>query len=124
MAVRKRRHGYLSAWLLLMVVINAVTAYSYLFRSADIMAAFPEDSSWVSPVFGSLSVFNVVCAIALFMWKKWAFWAFLSSSVVALVANATLDLGTGPTFSGLVGVAVLYGVLLIGKPDNGWSKLD
>lgn len=107
-----------------MVFLNGLTAVTYLFRSGEIKAAFPEDSLWVFSVFFALSVFNVVCAIALFMWKKWAFWAYLASSVVALAVNSSLDMGTGLTFAGLFGVVVLYGVLLIGKRDKGWAKLE
>ncbi len=124
MAEPKSRHGCLTAWLVLMIIANSATALMYLLRSDVIRRAFPDAPGWASPVLIVLALFNLVCAIALFQWKKWGFWGFCASSIVALVVNLSIGLGIGPSLVGLIGVALLYGVLQIGKENKGWPQLD
>ena len=80
--------------------------------------------SWALVVMGIGAVFNLICAIALFKWKKWAFWGFVVSSIVAFFVNLLIGIGIGQSLLGLVGIALLYGVLHIGKENKGWPQLD
>ena len=124
MADRKNRHGCLTAWLIVMIIANSATALTYLLGSGAIGERLPNMPGWAFPVLIVMSVFNLVCAIALFQWKKWGFWGFCASSVVALVLNLSIGLGVGSAFVGLIGVLLLYGVLHIGKENKGWPQLD
>lgn len=124
MAEGKSRHGCLTAWLVLMIIANSASALMYLLGSDAIRQALPNAPGWAFPVLIVFSLFNLVCAIALFQWKKWGFWGFCVSSVVALVVNLSIGLGIGPAVGGLIGVALLYGVLQIGKENKGWPQLD
>ena len=49
---------------------------------------------------------------------------FLASSVVIFVVNVSAGFGVSSALVGLLGVAILYGVLHIGKETKGWSQLD
>ena len=121
----KNRHGCLTAWLVLMIIANSATALMYLLGSGFISQAAPNIPGWVFPVLIVASLFNLVCAIALFQWKKWGFWGFCASSIVGLVVNlSAVGLGLFQSFSGLLGVLLLYGVLHIGKENKGWHQLD
>ena len=124
MSELKQRHGCLTASLVLMIILNAATALMYLFGDSVIKQALPNMPSWALVVMGLFAVFNLVCAIALFKWKKWGFWGFIASSIVALFVNLSIGLGIGQSLLGLVGIAVLYGVLHIGKESKGWPQLD
>lgn len=124
MADAKTRHGCLTAWLVLMIVANCATALMYLLGSEAIGRTLPNAPGWAFPVLIVVSLFNLVCSIALFQWKKWGFWGFCVSSVVALVVNLSLGLGIGPSLVGLVGLLLLYGVLHIGKEGKGWPQLE
>ena len=124
MAEGKSRHGCLTAWLVLMIIVNSASAMMYLLGSDAIRQSLPNAPGWAFPVLIVFSLFNLVCAIALFQWKKWGFWGFCISSVVALVVNLSIGLGIGPALGGLIGVALLYGVLQIGKENKGWPQLD
>ena len=123
MADGKNRHGCLTAWLVLMIIANSATALRYLLGSRAIRQAIPNMPGWAFPVLIVMSLFNLVCAIALFQWKKWGFWGFCASSIVALVVNLSVGLGTG-AFVGLLGILLLYGALHIGKENKGWPQLD
>ena len=120
----KSRHGCLTAWLALMIIANSASALMYLLSSEAIRRSLPNIPGWAFPVLIVLSLFNLVCAIALFQWKKWGFWGFCTSAAVALVINLSIGLGIGATLGGLIGVALLYGVLQIGSENKGWPQLD
>jgi hypothetical protein len=124
MAETKVRHGCLTAWLILMIIANAVTALIYLFASEMITDSFPDAPGWAFPVLAIFGIFNVVCSVALWQWKKWGFWGFLASAIVALFVNLSIGLGIGQSLMGLIGIALLYGVLQIGKEKKGWTQLE
>ncbi len=120
----KQRHGCLTALLIVMIVLNAATALFYLVGSAVLRDMLPNAPGWLFPVLVVFSLFNLVCAIALLQWKKWAFWGFAATSIVGLVINLSIGLGIGKSLAGLVGLAVLYGTLQIGNENKGWPQLE
>ena len=103
MSDQKKRHGCLTAYLIFMIVVNSLVALVYLLGSNFIKQNTPDIPSWAMAVLGIFCAFNVVCAIALFKWKKWGFWGFLFSSIVALFVNLSIGLGIGQTLFGLLG---------------------
>jgi len=124
MAEAKRRHGCLTAWLILMLVANSLGFLIYLLGGELVSDAYPDAPAWVFTVMMIFSLFNLICTVALFQWKKWGFWGFCASSVVGLLINLSIGVGIGSTIFGLIGVALLYGVLQIGKDNKGWPQLD
>jgi hypothetical protein len=121
----KQRHGCLTAWLILMLIANSATALLYLFTADAIRRNLPhQPPSWLFPLLIVFALFNVVCAIALWQWKKWGFWGFLFSSIVALFANISAGLGAGTALLGLLGIAILYAALQIGNENKGWPQLE
>ena len=146
MAEAKNRHGCLTAWLVLIIIVNSVGVLGYLMYlvGRDMIYQMLQSQMyqsqilqiqmllnipiWVFLVSIVFSIFNVVCAIALFLWKKWGFWGFCASSVAALVVNLSVGVGISQVISStlfsLVLVLVLFGVLHIGKKENkGWPQL-
>jgi hypothetical protein len=124
MADAKKRHGCLTAWLVLMIVGDSFSALMYLLGSGMIRKGLPNFPAWAMFALILFSVFNLVCAIALFQWRKWGFWGCCASSVVVLFVNLSIGIGTGQCLLGLVGVLILYAVLQIGAEDKGWSQLE
>ena len=49
--------------------------------------------------------------------------AFRIIAAINILINISLGLGV-LSFAGLVGIAILYGVLHIGKDNKGWSQLE
>jgi len=112
-----------------MLVANAATAFVYLLargmlNEAAATAGTPVIPSWAGIVLSLGAVLNFICAIALFKWKKWGFFGFVASALLALGVNMAIGLGIGQSLFGLVGVAVLYGVLQIGGDRKGWTQLE
>ena len=124
MSEQKKRHGCLTAVLILMLIANSATALMYLFGSNVILQAVPGIPSWSLIALGIFAAINLVCTIAIFKWKKWGFWGFIITSIAALFVNLSIGLGIGQSLMGLGGLALLYGVLHIGKENKGWPQLE
>ena len=120
----KQRHGCLTAYLLFILVANVAAVLIYLFRPEDVRQNVPNMPDWAVPVLVMVSIVNLICAIALFCWKRWGFWGFLGSAVVVFFLNLAMGLGFGTALSGLLGIGILFGVLHIGKERKGWSQLE
>ena len=118
----KKRHGCLTACLILMIVASAIAIIVYLAGSSS-TGSFVNVPGWASAVFIIMGVFEIVCVIALFMWKKWGFWGFGAITVINFIINISIGMGAY-SLMGLIGIAVLYGVLNIGKENKGWPQLD
>lgn len=131
METQKQRHGCLTAYLIFMIVIGVLTAVTYVLGKSALQqmyaeAQMPALPDWVFIVLPAMAIFNVVCAIALFKWKKWGFYGFVISGLVAFGINMSLGLGLATSVLGLAGLAILYGVLQIGEggKNKGWPQLD
>jgi len=120
----KQRHGCLTAYLIFMIIANSASSLMYIFGSAAISEALPDMPGWSFPVLIFFGLFNVVCAVALFKFKKWGFWGFCVTAGIVGCVNIMIGIGFGSVLGGLMGVAILYGVLNIGSENKGWPQLD
>lgn len=120
----KQRHGCLTAWLILLIVVNSLVAVVYLFASSMIKANLPNTPAWAIPVLAVACIANVIFAIALFQWKKWGFFGFIGTTILALAINLSLGLSAFQIVPGLLGIVILYAVLQIGNEDKGWPQLE
>jgi hypothetical protein len=130
---QKKRHGCLTAWLIIIIIFNAIgvlgsalaAAIGSSFAGLDINV--PVWSSILSII---LAIAAIVCAIGLFMWKKWGFWGLIGIEAV----NVIVSIIGGDVFTivfsiigAVIAIAILYGVLQIGslvKGDKGWPQLE
>jgi hypothetical protein len=120
----KRRHGCLTAALVVVIIANSAAALRYTVQGETIRQAIPGMPGWALPVLIVFSLFNLACAVALLRWKRWGFWGFCVSSAVAFAVNLSLGVGIGGSLLGLLGVPLLYWVLQIGEEEKGWPQLE
>jgi hypothetical protein len=122
----KQRHGCVTAWLILIIVMNSLTAILYLFAGDMIAKNFPGGiSTTMLILLAIIGICNVVFSIFLFQWKKWAFWGFAVTSIATFIINLSIGTGILQSVLGLVGIAVLYGVLNIKKDEiAAWDHLE
>ena len=99
---------WLSIWLSIMLVANFITALSYFVFTETVAATFPQVALWVWYLFGLVAFANFIFVIFLFNWKKWPFYAFCMTSIVAAVMNLMIGLQFVATIFGLLGIAILY----------------
>ena len=110
----KKRGILLTGWLILVLIVNAAFALIYIVDPSYITYitdVFPPIPTGMIYLLGVCALLNVVFAIFLFMWKKWAFFASVGMAVIVFVINAGL-IGVG-IFSplGLLGPVILYLVM-------------
>ena len=120
----KRRNGWLTAYLCIMVIANAGTALLYLFAGVSVRASSPGLPGWSTPALAASALINLVCVIAIFRWKKWGFWGLCVMTAVVFVANLSIGVSFGMALTGLLGFAILYGALQIGTDSKGWPQLE
>ncbi len=122
----KQRHGCVTAWLILLILVNSLTAISYLFAGGLIAQNIPgEISRSMMIILALMGIANVIFAVLLFKWRKIGFWGFLLTSIVALAINLNIGMSIGQSLLGLVGIILLYAVLQIKKDQvSAWNQLD
>jgi hypothetical protein len=118
----KTRPGFLTAWLVFIIFANLLFAIVYLFAGDMITKSIPEGLS--APILILLAIggiANVIFSVKLFQWKKWGFWGFVITSIGELIIKLSIGLGIGHSLIGLLGVAILYGIL---KMTWAWDDLE
>ena len=84
----KQRHGCVTAWLILVIIGNSVTALVYLFANELITQNLPiEIPNSMMIALAILGIGNVIFAIMLLKWKKTGFWGFIVTSILAMIIN-------------------------------------
>lgn len=116
-----KRHGCLTALLIYMLIINSLTVAVALF--AGFAIAFPEAPSWLPIVVAVVCTLNIFLTFALFRWQRWAFYVFCGCAGAMFIIYLAAGLSLIDSAIGLLGPAVLYGVLQIGKENKGWLQL-
>jgi len=131
--VEKERHGFVTFWLWFMIIAGIVGAIMN-FINADTTATnlYFLTGKLINPaiiyVLGLLGLFNVGFSIALLNWKKWGFWAFCVSAVVALIINISIGLASimpVMVVGGAVSLLILWAILQLKKDGvSCWSNLE
>ena len=116
----KKRHGCLTAWLILMMIMNPLVILLYLAG----ISTYSYLPGWYIPVMVVMAIINVIGAVLLFKWKKIGFWLFCATTVIGFFINMAAGLGFLPSLQGLIGLPILYGVLNIGGVNKGWPQLE
>jgi hypothetical protein len=122
----KQRHGFVTTWLILLIIINSIVALVYLFLGDTIAQNLQgEISNPILLFLALLCTANVIFAVLLLKWKKIGFFGYIISGAVALIVNLNIGIGIAQSIRGLIGIAVLYGILQI-KKDNisAWENLE
>ena len=121
---QKKRHGCLTAWLVLMLISNSAVVLIYVLGSAVVRQYYPNAPGWAFPALTLGGVLNIVFIVALFRWKKWGFWGSVATYALSSVVGLVVGLSVAQTLNGLTGLAILFGVLQIGKQNKGWPQLE
>jgi len=94
---------------------------------AEFTPTLTEAADFWLPLVIVLCGFNVVCAVALFRWRKWGFFGLAGSALVQAIATGA-SFGTMHFFTVAINGAVLLGVLYLalrtGKPNSVWEQLE
>ena len=104
----KKRGVWLTIWLVWMLIANFFTTLIYLVLNKTIASVYPNVALWIWYIYGLAALANFVFVILLFMWKKWSFFAFCGTTLVAFIMNLAIGLGIFTAIFGLIGPIILY----------------
>jgi hypothetical protein len=124
--VSKQRHGCVTAWLIMMIIFNSLTAALYLFANEMFVENLPNNPpASMFYLLGVIGFANVFFAIQMMQWKKYAFWGFAITAFGTFSINLSIGLNILQALGGLVGIVILYAVFQI-KRDNisAWENLE
>jgi lipoprotein signal peptidase len=98
----KKVHGSLLTVVLVIMAIHGIFA-AFLYSS---MSTAPEvQRPWIISLMVLHSVANIVAAVGIFYWKKWALYIYGGSTIVALVAGL-ISVGTSSVFYMILPLAI------------------
>lgn len=109
----KKRGILLTIWLILILTDNTVTAL--LLSGGFITSLFPTIPSWAVYVLEIATILNVIFATFLFMWKRWAFFAFCGVAGITF----TIKLVNGQIVSAIFGL--LFPIILYLIMRSKWN---
>ena len=104
-AVAKQRKSYLTAIILLILVVNIVLTI-LLFNEKRILGMSFAAVPWYAWLMIVTSVINVAAAAALWYWKKWGLYLYLASAAATTVIMVLAGM-VGAGFSALAPAAIV-----------------
>ena len=72
-----------------------------------------------------VSLINIIFAVGLWYWKKWAFFGFGLTAVLMFITNLNMGIDIASASLGLIGIMLLFLVLQIKHNGiSGWDNLE
>ena len=118
------RHGCLTTYLVFVIVVNSALCLVYLLGIDWLRRNGPNAPDWAFWGLAACGLVNVISAVALLRWRRWGFWSFIAAALAAVAINFSIGLGPQGIFGAVFGIAILYGVLHIGKERKAWPRLQ
>ena len=107
--IKDRKRGFwLTSLLVLMMIINPLSAFSYFSNPDLILTVYPNTSLGFVYLVGGICILNVFLAIGMWMWKKLAIYGFYAVIVCGFITNLYLGVGAIGSLSGLIGGVILF----------------
>ncbi len=103
-----KRGGWLTAVLILMFLMNFSVSIFYFLNPNAIISSYPKATETLVYIMAFLALLNVIIAVALWLWKKWAFYGVAVNVVLAFCLNQYLGVSLVSSLGGLLGPMILY----------------
>ncbi|MDB5145175.1 MAG: hypothetical protein JWQ66_3888 [Mucilaginibacter sp.] len=117
------RHGCVTTWLVLMLIVNSLGALAYLFFE-KLMEQKLKVSSITIDIIIITAILNAFFSFKLLSWKKIGFYGFFITTIIQFVINFCIKLPLITCILGLCGIVILYGILQIKKGGrSAWHYL-
>ena len=104
----RKRGFWLSAFLIIMFVVNPLTAFSYFMHPGVIIEVYPNATVGILYLLGLMSLCNVVLAALIWNWRKIGVYGFYGMVALAFVINLYLGLGVIGSLTGLIGAVIVF----------------
>jgi len=113
------RGGWLTAFLIMMVIVNTLSAGSYFFRSDLLRQLNPALTEGTTLILGAGSLLNILFALLVWKWRKAGIYGFFIVAAIAVVVNFKIGMPLHLTSMGVAGPVILF---LLALPR--WSNFS
>ncbi len=120
----KTRHGCVTAWLVIVILVNTFVALVGIILREEFQRRFPAEISWLIPVMTVIALANVICAVALLNWKLWGFIGMWVIAAGGVALNLYIGASLTDIASWVVGPALATVLLQLGDRKTTWSQLE
>ena len=117
--MQKQRGFWLSTFLILMLIVNALTAYIYITSPELVMDLYTRATNTVLYFLVLIACINVILAAGIWAWRKWGVIGFYMSIVLVFAINLYLGIGFLASMPGLVG-----GIIIFFVTKNRWQNFS
>lgn len=119
----KQRHGCVTAWLWIVIVINLIM---FLTFCSQMLSASLSDIMWGNGVLASLALVNVLSAILLMRWNRWGLYLLALNVLAGIGCNVCiLGLGLYEVLPSALGIFIYCCILQIRKDGvSAWSLMN
>lgn len=114
---------FLWGWLSLLVAVFIVAALFGIAGSALDAQGLTDAPPWAVGWLSAVPMFGVMCCLALFHWKKWGAHGLPIMGIMGLGLTLAFGGGIPAAMGWVIGVAVLYVLLFIGREKKAWARL-
>lgn len=118
----KKRHGCLTAYLVVVIAGISIYLILYLLRG---LAPDNTRPVWELLLFTVLNLFVIIFAIAIFMWKKWGVWGLCAVQIISFIISIMQrELIIISVINLAFSLGLLFMVLNIGGDNKGWPQME
>ena len=121
---KRKRHGCVTSVLITTIIGSGYWAISVPRYTKALHYWHPNAPDWLIYIHAFCATLNVVCAIALFRWKRWGFYGTLLSATILASMGAVLHYRRVDLMGSFLTVSVLYFVLRFFGKITTWSQLE
>lgn len=79
--------------------------------------------SIIFPIFGAVTLLNIIFLFAIFKWKKWGFWGLLILFAPTVFLKYRMNMSLYAASFEIIGTMLLFCALRIGKKSV-WSQME
>lgn len=119
---KKSHRKILTIWLYLIIIFNASSLVLLLFVFSDFsstLTSISPERAWELPIAIVIMLLNIVFAVYLLKWKKWAFWGFCITGVISFIAGVFFGVAPHLIVDELIYPVIIYFLL---RPQ--WHLLE
>jgi hypothetical protein len=109
-----QRGGCLTAFLVLMMIVNPLTSLVYFAGADFIKKGMPQAPDWAAPVMGVIALVNLGNAIAVwkFRFRRIGVYGFFAVAATSFVLNLIIGVNPAQAIFGAIAGPIILGVLI------------
>lgn len=120
---KKKRHLFLSAYLIFLAVTNGLSAIFMLMGLSKANNPHGDPIGW-KLIFIGIFTLAMMASLGLWRWRRWGYWLYLFCTLVWLALEITAGARAVSLLSTVAVFAVLHAAVHLGGEKSAWRQLE